>query len=107
MRCLLKGKLIKAGTDQFGPARQDSASPHDVVPPTQHTIGNFSPCGEDTSSPVSILSEHAGSRDEGFCLLAPLSCSMGSVSSMFLAHFVAETSGYMTTVSSEKNPFLE
>jgi hypothetical protein len=31
---------------------------------------------------------------------------MGSVSSMFLAYFVAETSKYMTTVSPEKNPFL-
>ncbi|KAJ5090481.1 hypothetical protein N7532_009165 [Penicillium argentinense] len=32
--------------------------------------------------------------------------SLGSVSSMFLAHFVAETSRYMTTVNPEKNPFL-
>ena len=31
---------------------------------------------------------------------------MGSVSSMFLAHFVAETSRFMTTVRPEKNPFL-
>lgn len=36
----------------------------------------------------------------------PLGCSLGPVSSMFLAHFVAETSRVMAIVSPEKNPFL-
>jgi hypothetical protein len=39
-------------------------------------------------------------------LLATPHCSLGPVSSMFLAHFVGETSRYMTTVSPEENPFL-
>ncbi|KAJ5376423.1 hypothetical protein N7509_013309 [Penicillium cosmopolitanum] len=112
-RCLLKGKACQwPRTGQRDrdpdpdPNEDDVPSLHDTTPPAQGIADNSNPCGNDSSSPVSIFGGNSRSGDRGLRLIEPPSCSMGNASSMFLAYFVAETSRYLTTVSPEKNPFL-
>lgn len=109
-RCLLKGKACqwpRAQRDRDRVPNDDNVpSFHDTTPPVQDSVNNSHSYENDTSSPLSIFGGNSRSGDKDLRLIAPPSCSMGNVSSMFLAHFVAETSRYMTTVSPEKNPFL-
>ncbi|KAB8253796.1 fungal-specific transcription factor domain-containing protein [Aspergillus pseudonomiae] len=110
-RCVLKGKLCQWP----GASGQREPDPGDAppTPPTPDLISHPSshnPRRENASSPVPIFRHgggRSGPRDEVPRLITLPSCpSMGSVSSMFLAYFVAETSRFMTTVGPEKNPFL-
>ncbi|KAE8381351.1 fungal-specific transcription factor domain-containing protein [Aspergillus bertholletiae] len=106
-RCLLKGKACQWP----GPARRDpdsnrSLSFRDATPPLQECLVDPPDFGEEPFPPTATFNEGAGMGGEGLRQIAPLSCSLDSVSSMFLAHFVAETSRYMTTVNPEQNPFL-
>jgi hypothetical protein len=76
------------------------------VSPIREDPSDPSLCREELLSSTYTSNDLVHIEDEVSRLLAPPGCSLGSVSSMFLAHFVGETSRYMTTVSPEKNPFL-
>ncbi|KAB8221054.1 fungal-specific transcription factor domain-containing protein [Aspergillus novoparasiticus] len=106
-RCLSKGKVCQwPDTVRREPNPDRSRSFHHTRPPTPDFHVDANACGEEIFSPPSASDESAGSSDDGLHLIAPLSFSLDPVSSMFLAHFVAETSRWMTTVGPEKNPFL-
>jgi hypothetical protein len=106
-RCLAKGKDCQWPVTVQREADFDkSPSFNDAQSPIREGPSNPSPRREEPFSPTSTSNDAVGFDDEGLRLPAPPGCSLGSVSSMFLAHFVSETSKYMTTVSPEKNPFL-
>ena len=111
-RCLLNGKDCRwPGTVRRQPDPDRPRSFYDATtPPTQgfpvDVDVDANPCGEEVFSPPSTSNDSAEISDEGLHLIVPQSASLDPVSSMFLAHFVAETSRYMTTVEPEKNPFL-
>lgn len=116
-RCLLKGKACQwPGSSvhrepdlEPDPEPDRSRSFHDAAtPPIQDTPVDANPSGEKTrlSPTAATLNEAAAISDKGLHSIAPQSFSLDPVSSMFLAHFVAETSRYMTTVDPEMNPFL-
>jgi hypothetical protein len=85
---------------------EKASSVHDAVSPIREVPSDPSLCREELLSSTYTSNDLVHIEDEVSRLLAPPGCSLGSVSSMFLAHFVGETSRYMTTVSPEKNPFL-
>jgi hypothetical protein len=114
-RCLLKGKSCqwpRTGQPELSPDPDTNPdddnvpSFHDTTPLTQGITDDSYLRGNGTSSAVLIFGEIARTGDKGLRLIVPLSSSIGNMSSMFLAYFVAETSRYITTVSPEKNLFL-
>ncbi|KAE8419840.1 fungal-specific transcription factor domain-containing protein [Aspergillus pseudocaelatus] len=106
-RCLLKGKTCQwPDTVRREPQSDRSRLVHDPRPPIPDVLTEVNAGDEETLSPPSASDEGAGGNDDGLRLIAPQSFSLDPVSSMFLAHFVAETSRCMTTVGPEKNPFL-
>lgn len=106
-RCLSKMQTCQwPGTARRQPSPDRTPSVHEDASLIQDHDSDTNPCEEETSPPTSTLNEDSGPAEDDQCLMAPLSCSLGSVSSMFLAHFVAETSRYITLVTPEKNPIL-
>lgn len=109
-RCLVMGKTCQwsrsSARREPDPELDRSHSFHDAAsPPTQDSLVDANPDG-DQFSPIPTLDEGTKISGQGLRLTAPPSFFMDSVSSMFLAYFAAETSGYLTTVEPEKNPFL-
>lgn len=106
-RCLSKKHTCQwPGTARREPSPDRTPSVHEDASPIQDFAPGTNTCGEEIFPSTSTLNEGSGPGDEDLRLMAPLGCSLGSVSSMFLAHFVVETSGYMTIVSPKKNPLL-
>lgn len=106
-RCSAKGRDCQWPVAVQPEADFDKSPPfHDAPSPIQEIPSDLGPRRKEPFSPNTISNDEVGLKDMGLRLLAPPSCSLGPVSSMFLAHFVGETSKYMTTVSSERNPFL-
>lgn len=106
-RCLTKMQPCHwpdtARTREPGPDRTPSV--HEDASLVQDHASDTNPCQEISPATSTLNGDAEPAEDDQF-LMAPLSCSLGSVSSMFLAHFVAETSRYMTLVTPEKNPIL-
>ena len=106
-RCLTKMQPCHwpdtARTREPGPDRTPSV--HEDASLVQDHASDTNPCQEISPATSTLNGDAEPAEDDQF-LMAPLSCSLGSVSSRFLAHFVAETSRYMTLVTPEKNPIL-
>lgn len=106
-RCSAKGQTCQwPGTGRCEPGPSRTPSVREDASPIQDFASDANTCGEEIFPTTSTLNEDAGPGSEDLRLMAPLGYSLGSVSSMFLAHFVAETSRYITLVSPEKNPLL-
>lgn len=112
-RCSAKGKdcqwpvtVRPEAYSNRSPSFHDAPSPIEEAAPIENIPSDLGPCRQERLSPTPISNVEVGLEDKGLRLLSPPRCSLGPVSSMFLAHFVGETSRYMTTVSPEKNPFL-
>lgn len=106
-RCLSKRQTCQwPGAARREPGPDRTPSVHEDASPIQDFASDTITCEEEIFPPTSISNEGAALDSEDLRLMAPLGCSLGSVSSMFLAHFVAETSRYITLVSPEKNPVL-
>lgn len=106
-RCALKGHACQwPGTARREPERNRARSLIDDALSIQHSPYDSSHSREETLPLTSTSNEGSGPSGEDPRPSTPLGCSLGPVSSMFLAHFVAETSRFMAIVSPEKNPFL-
>lgn len=106
-RCALKGHTCQwPGTALREPERNRTRPIIDDASSIQDSPYDPSRSREETLPLPSTSNEIAGPSGEDPRPSTPLGCSLGPVSSMFLAHFVAETSRFMTIVSPEKNPFL-
>jgi hypothetical protein len=106
-RCLANGKdcewpvAVRREADL-----EKSPFAHEAPSPVREVTSDPSACREELFSLTSTSNDVVEFEEEVLRLFSPPGGSLGSVSSMFLAHFVGETSRYMTTVGPEHNPFL-
>ena len=105
-RCLFNGKACQWPVTVPRETDSNCSRSLDNTHPTNDIPVDANPYGEQIHSPTSPLNRDAAITGDGLPVTEPQPFSLDPISSMFLAHFVAETSKHMITVGPVKNLFL-